>query len=407
MQARLLRFGLLFAILMSAGAGHRTQNFIVTAPSPELAREIGEAAESYRHHLAVEWLGSPLPPWPQPCPISVQVGPNMGAGGATSFMFEGRHPFGWRMSIQGSRERLLDSVLPHEVTHTIFATHFGRPLPRWADEGACTTVEHPSEIAKQEQFLMQFLRSSPPRSIPFNRMFRMTEYPHDILPLYAQGHSVARYLIQQGGKRKFVDYVGRGMDTNNWDAATAEFFGYRDLSELQLDWIAWVADGSPVAGVQQLASLGLGPKQAPTGSAFGGGVALAAGEGFQPPRPQHPVARGASPGVHQVASVESGSWYARQRESARSASTEVPLKDMNDPKWLPGSAQAAPPAALPAGAARAMARPQGFQRPSPQVLQWDPGAGVAAGPGVELRRRADATADPIYYDAPVGEPLRR
>ena len=37
--------------------------------------------------------------------------------------------------------RILDSVLPHEITHTIFATHFGQPLPRWADEGACTTVD--------------------------------------------------------------------------------------------------------------------------------------------------------------------------------------------------------------------------------------------------------------------------
>ena len=58
------------------------------------------------------------------------------------------------MNIQGSRERVLDSVVPHEVTHTIFASYFRCPLPRWADEGACTTMEDQSEIAKQEQ--MQF-----------------------------------------------------------------------------------------------------------------------------------------------------------------------------------------------------------------------------------------------------------
>jgi hypothetical protein len=32
-------------------------------------------------------------------------------------MFRARQPFGWTMTIQGSRERVLDSVLPHEVTH--------------------------------------------------------------------------------------------------------------------------------------------------------------------------------------------------------------------------------------------------------------------------------------------------
>ena len=44
-----------------------------------------------------------------------------GAGGATSFVFDRGEVFGWKMNIQGSRERILDSVLPHEVTHTIFA----------------------------------------------------------------------------------------------------------------------------------------------------------------------------------------------------------------------------------------------------------------------------------------------
>ena len=101
-----------------------------------------------------------MPTWAEPCPITVQVGDHMGAGGATSFMFERGEVYGWRMTIQGSLERVLDSVLPHEVTHTIFATHFRRPLPRWADEGACTTVEHASERAKQQTMLVDQLRTA-------------------------------------------------------------------------------------------------------------------------------------------------------------------------------------------------------------------------------------------------------
>lgn len=238
--------GLLSTASVSLAASHRTTNFIVTAPTQALAQEFCETAESCRQELALEWLGHELPRWPEPCPITVQVGAQMGAGGATSFMFDRGRPFGWRMSIQGSRERLLDSVIPHEVTHTIFATHFGRPLPRWADEGACTTVECESEKAKQQHFLVQFLKSKPPRSIPFNKMFRMTEYPHDIMPLYAQGHSVAKFLIAQGGKKKFVDFVSKGLDSENWDHVTDTFYGYRDLSDLQLAWVDWVAKGSQV-----------------------------------------------------------------------------------------------------------------------------------------------------------------
>ena len=103
------------------------------------------------------------------------VGPHLGAGGATTFTFINGQPRDWHMEIQGSRERILDSVLPHEITHTIFATHFGRPLPRWADEGAATSVEHVSERTKQDQLLIQFLTSN--RGIAFNHMFAMKEYP--------------------------------------------------------------------------------------------------------------------------------------------------------------------------------------------------------------------------------------
>ncbi len=322
MNALFWRSAILAAAALSLGAGYRTQNFIVTTNSPALAREIGDAAEAYRKNLAWEWLGHELPPWPQPCPITVQAAPHLGAGGATSFMFEGRQPFGWRMSIQGSRERLLDSVLPHEVTHTIFASHFGRPLPRWADEGACTTVEHPSEIAKQQQFLQQFLRCIPPRSIPFNKMFRMTEYPHDIMPLYSQGHSVAQFLIEQGGKRKFIEYVGRGMDTSNWDRATDEYYGFKDLSELQLDWVDWVAQGSPRldAGVDQLANNpDLGRRAQPVDR-------LAMADSTVPRREVWPgenpmssateVAGGNASRDSQRESGETGSWYARQRHAA-------------------------------------------------------------------------------------------
>ncbi len=187
MDARIVRVAvILLAAFACMGAGFRTQNFIVEAPTKELAEEIGRQAETYRHDLAVEWLGQPMQNWSQPCPITAQVGETLGAGGATSFLFDHGEVFGWKMNIQGSHERILDSVLPHEVTHTIFATHFRRPLPRWADEGACTTVEHESERSKQSTMLIQFLKTG--RGIAFSQMFVMKEYPKDVLPLYAQGY---------------------------------------------------------------------------------------------------------------------------------------------------------------------------------------------------------------------------
>ncbi len=306
MDARYSRALVVVAAFWSLGANYsyRTANFLISAPTEELAAEIGEMAEQFRRDLAIEWLGSELPRWDELCPIHAIVQPQMPAGGQTSFYFTGGRPRGWEMVVQGSRERVLDSVLPHEVTHTIFATHFGRPLPRWADEGACTTVEHVSERAKQDELLIRFLTTKPTRGIAFNELFVMEEYPQDILPLYSQGYSLARYLIAQGGKRKFVQYVGDGMRTRNWTQATRAHYGFRSLAELQQTWLQWVAVGSPLDAARPP-------------------VALASFE--------EPAAATPAPPADQVAAAGStGSWYARQRDKTveergrlPAASTEV------------------------------------------------------------------------------------
>ncbi|MEE2643119.1 MAG: hypothetical protein VX768_21000 [Planctomycetota bacterium] len=217
----------------------------MTAPNQQLASEVGFAAEKYRRQLAREWLGRELPDWPQPCVITARI--NRQAFGETSFSFAGRgrksRPFDFVMQVNGSRERILDSVLPHEISHTIFATHFGQPLPRWADEGACTTVEHVSERRKNHRMLIEFLTTG--RGIPFNSMFAMKQYPRDILPLYAQGYSLCRFLIQRGGKIKFVQFMEDGVDTSNWNTAVRQHYGIRDLSALQVQWLGWVKEGCP------------------------------------------------------------------------------------------------------------------------------------------------------------------
>lgn len=252
--------------------GARSQNFVVTAPTRELAAEICQAAEAQRRDLAVEWLGRELPPWRQPIPVWAEVHPDLGAGGATSFRFDRGMPFDWSMKVQGTRERVLDSVLPHEISHAVFATHFGAPLPRWADEGACTTVEHDSERKKHEGYLIRFLHTD--RGIPFNTMFALKQYPRDMLPLYAQGYSVARYLIGQGGKRKFIEFVGDGMRSGDWTAAVNKFYQFENLSALQVIWLEWVRNGSPF--VPSDVALAGGESTIPAAFTPGGGAAYVA-----------------------------------------------------------------------------------------------------------------------------------
>ena len=245
--AMIVAIGGLCLPVTANGASYRTQNFLVTADSTSLAREVSLAAETYRRELSRQWLGYELKPWSAPVPIQVNVASHLGAGGVTSFIFESGIPKHWQMTIQGSRQRVLDSVLPHEVSHTVFATHFGRPLPRWADEGACTTVEHSSEKQKQHKLLLRYLTTD--RGIPFNKMLRMKEYPRDIMTLYSQGFSVSQYLIAHHGKRIFVRFLEDAMSTGNWDLAINKHYPFTGASDLQVKWVAWLGQGSPQVSV--------------------------------------------------------------------------------------------------------------------------------------------------------------
>lgn len=384
MEARIIRAAILAASVLALGASYRTQNFLVTAPTPDFAQRVGAAAEDFRRTLAVEWLGEELPAWGEPCPITVHVGPQLGAGGATSFMFMGGRPTGWTMTIQGSAERVLDSVLPHEITHTIFATHFGRPLPRWADEGACTVVEDISEREKQHRLLYQFLSSG--RGIAFNQMFAMKEYPPDVLPLYSQGYSLVRFLLAQGGKQKFVQYVGDGMKWNNWTKATQQHYGFKSLSDLQVTWVDWVRRGSP-------ASISSEPQTAiqlaaATGSVPRAGNAVDASQewrsaGADSSSQQSAVAPSAkdakSEGTAVAAATNpirlastSTSWYARVRDENRSKDFGSP------PKAQParslhqaiGQALSAQPSAPRDTEPRVVTRPQPLQQAEQRVIEW-------------------------------------
>jgi hypothetical protein len=240
------RTALLAALLLvSMGASRRSANFIVETDDPAFAQQVSQAAESYRRELAVSWLGQAMPDWWQPCVLTVQAAPHLGAGGATTFKFQDGEVFEWRMSIQGSRARILDSVLPHEITHMIFASHFRQPLPRWADEGGATSVEYAGERNKYQQMLQTFLRSG--RGISFNQMFAMMEYPPDYMPLYAQGYSLAEYLIQAGGRQAYVKFLDDGLKSDDWAGAVARHYEVKDLGSLQNTWLTWVRQGSPLA----------------------------------------------------------------------------------------------------------------------------------------------------------------
>lgn len=226
---------LLVGALASTGASYPTRNFLVEAPTPELAQQFGQAAEFYRRQKAIEWLGQEMPPWPERCPLKIHPTMN-GPGGATSFAFDRGRVLGQNMHIEGPVDRLLASVLPHEVTHTIFAHYFRRPLPRWADEGGAVLSEDELERERHDH-LVRHILNTPGRQIPLRRLFSLQDYPSDVMVLYAQGFSVSNFLVANSNRQTFLAFVAHGMSSEGWDYAVRAYYHMNSVEELEQAWL--------------------------------------------------------------------------------------------------------------------------------------------------------------------------
>ena len=237
MARRLLCSVLLFGAVASLGADYRTRNFVVRAATPEIAKQVGEYAEHYRREKALQWLGREMPPWGQPCPLRVTVTTN-GSGGATSFAFDRGAIMSQDMHIEGTLERLLSSVLPHEVTHTVFAFHFRQPVPRWADEGGSVLSEDELERSRHDRLVRSILNTRG-RHIPLRRLFALKEYPNDVMALYAQGFSVSEFLVLRSSRPAFLNFVADGMRLG-WDQAARAHYGFSTVEQLEAAWIQFL-----------------------------------------------------------------------------------------------------------------------------------------------------------------------
>ena len=283
---------ILIAAFCSLGAQHQTANFLVHAPNAQIAQQIGQYAEHYRREKALLWLGYEMPPWPQPCPLHVTV--NMeGPSGATSFHFGQGTILGMKMEIQGPLDRLLASVLPHEVTHTVFAHYFRQPVPRWADEGGSVLSEDAIECRRHDALTRQILNRG--QQIPLRRLFSLKEYPREVMCLYAQGYSMCDYLVKRSDRKTFLSFVGHGM-RHGWDSAVQSFYSLRSVEELETAWLQHLRDTrqQPNQDIQ----VAQNQKKAPGQAASRPTVRLTAPP-VQPLDPD-PVVRGAAPAPEQI-----------------------------------------------------------------------------------------------------------
>jgi hypothetical protein len=239
---RLIALAVMLAAPLAAVAG---TNFRVVNLPPEQGADYGRAADEAYSRLSRWWFGKRLPDlWRPgqlaPVPITVHLQPQGSGGGRTSFRIEGGHVFGWKMTVAGSPQKILDDAIPHEVGHVVFYARFRRPLGRCLDEGTAGIGESSREHAAARQRVADALRHK--AVLPFSRILDEQRYPQPSATLlfYAQSHSLVEFLLQRKGRERFVAFLD---DPRSPSVKLREFYGINS-EQLQDAWEAWFRERS-------------------------------------------------------------------------------------------------------------------------------------------------------------------
>jgi hypothetical protein len=214
-------------------SSYSTTNFVVEADSAEVAKAVAESAEECRIKLAKLWYGKVPADWCVPCRIQVTITLQIVAG-VSEVAYAGGTVSSQRIAVQGPLTSILKGPLPHEMTHVLFAHQFGFQPPRWADEGGAILSEDSSQARRQNRQFRKILAEE--RNIALRRLLDMRQYPDDKACLYAQGYSIARFLVGAKGHSVFLAFVRDGL-ARGWDKSVHAHYGYTDVEHLENAWL--------------------------------------------------------------------------------------------------------------------------------------------------------------------------
>jgi hypothetical protein len=134
--------------------------------------------------------------------------------------------------------------LPHEICHVFFFKEHGcKPLPRWADEGAATSVES-REFRANRLYRARDLVSRN-QHLPLTEFIATSEYPQEDAErdiFYLQSASFAAWILRDGPSN-FLKLVRCGDRCKN-AAFVSKELGYDSVEACEKAWQKWLLNDS-------------------------------------------------------------------------------------------------------------------------------------------------------------------
>lgn len=240
-------------VVVSAGATGlvHNDNFIIFTPTEPthgtdqaFAEQLLARAEEFRRELAVEWLGSPLPPGAGRTILSVKLTENE-ASGLTWAKDNPRRGF-QNIFLTTTRTGALGGTLKHEMTHVVLATRFPHPnsLPVWVEEGIASRYDDDANTVARQQILNRF--ASADEWPDLRRLLDSHQIKSNDGTTYAAAASLIDYLLSRSDKNTLFNFAFAGKK-QGWDSALRQCYNIQNVEELAVAWHAWVKDSNKVS----------------------------------------------------------------------------------------------------------------------------------------------------------------
>ena len=113
----------------------------------------------------------------------------------------------------------------------------------WADLAERSISEPQQTQMEYHRRIIENLKTR--RGIPFNNML-LTDCSQEATP---QCHSLALFLIEKGGRKRFLDCIREARLNsleNRWQRTFQRHYGFNSLGDLQLAWVAWITKNQTV-----------------------------------------------------------------------------------------------------------------------------------------------------------------
>jgi hypothetical protein len=223
-----------------------TANFrIMHDQKKTMVENVGKVAEETRLALQKKWFGDVSVEWDGKCSIYLHVNrekyetktKQKNTLGHMRTITQVDGVYSRTIHIPAKEAKLLEDVLPHEVSHSVMAVRFQGKMPRWADEGMAMLAESPAAI---DECLGRLAKYKKQDALFALEVMLQTDEPEHIMTLefYSQSTSVVQFLTKRKGPATFTAFL-RTCLRKGYEPALKEHYAIEGFRDLERQWQAF------------------------------------------------------------------------------------------------------------------------------------------------------------------------